>query len=65
MRVLRDAEAPTGTWKTERVNIMEEYLKAFGEAPPKSALRMAVMSDSDNSGQRTEAKLDWIKVCSN
>ncbi len=62
MRVLCDAEVPLGQWKTERIRISEEYKAAFGEAPPKSTVRLAVMSDSDDSRQRTEAGLDWIRI---
>ena len=62
MRVLRDADAPTGTWKTERVDVLEDYRRLFGEAPPETPMRIAVMTDSDDTGQSTDAALDWIIV---
>ncbi len=62
MRVLRGPSAPIGAWKSERIHILQEYAAYFGEAPPETPLRLAVMTDSNDSGQRTEAALDWIRM---
>ena len=41
-------------WKTEEVDIVADYAAAFGESPP-PVLGFALMSDSDNSCQKTTA----------
>jgi len=43
-----------GTWHEERVNLLEDYRRAFGEEPP-HVKAIGIMSDSDNTGQRTVA----------
>ncbi len=62
MRVLRNNSDELGKWRTERINILEEYEACFGELPPGSALRLAVMTDSDDTGQQTQAAIDWIRI---
>jgi hypothetical protein len=43
-----------GTWHEERVNLLEDYRRAFGEEPPR-VRAIGLMSDSDNTGERTVA----------
>jgi len=43
-----------GTWHEERVNLLEDYRRAFGEEPPR-VRSVGIMSDSDNTGARTVA----------
>ncbi len=43
-----------GTWHEERVNVLEDYRRAFGEEPPR-VRAVGIMSDSDNTGARTVA----------
>lgn len=43
-----------GTWHAERVNLLEDYRRAFGEEPPR-VRAVGIMSDSDNTGARTVA----------
>ncbi len=43
-----------GEWHEERVNLLEDYRRAFGEEPPR-VRAVGVMSDSDNTGERTVA----------
>jgi hypothetical protein len=50
-----------GRWIREKANILEDYKKAFGKLPPKTA-GLAVMSDSDNTGERATAYIDYIKI---
>lgn len=38
-----------GTWRSEQRNIREDYLRLFGEEPPKAG-GVALMTDSDNTG---------------
>ncbi len=43
-----------GTWHEKRVNVLEDYRRAFGEEPPR-VRAVGVMSDSDNTGARSVA----------
>jgi hypothetical protein len=43
-----------GRWHEERVNLLEDYRRAFGEEPPR-VKSVGVMTDSDNTGTRAEA----------
>jgi hypothetical protein len=38
-----------GSWQEERVNLREDYRRAFGEEPPR-VRAVGIMSDSDNGG---------------
>jgi hypothetical protein len=59
--LLRQGSSSTGEWLEEEVDILSDYKAAFGEAPPRRA-RIAVMNDSDNTGERSVAFLDFIEV---
>jgi len=61
MIVLRAGKKDAGRWVEERVNILHDYRSAFGEDPPSEA-SLAVMSDSDNTGESAVAHIDFIKV---
>jgi hypothetical protein len=50
-----------GGWLTEEVDILSDYEKAFGEKPPKIAT-LAIMNDSDNTGESSVSFLDFIEV---
>jgi hypothetical protein len=50
-----------GLWQTEEVNILSDYKKAFGTNPPEVA-SLAIMNDSDNTGQASVSYLDFIEV---
>ncbi|WP_298439807.1 DUF3047 domain-containing protein [Geobacter sp.] len=43
-----------GTWRSEQRNIYEDYVRLFGEAPPRAG-GVALMTDSDNTGEETLA----------
>lgn len=53
--------AKVGQWIEEEADVLADYRKAFGKDPPSSA-GLAVMSDSDNTGERAVAFIDWIEV---
>lgn len=38
-----------GAWREQRVNVLEDYRRAFGEEPPR-VMAVGIMSDSDNTG---------------
>lgn len=50
-----------GDWRTEEVNISDDYKYCFGEELPLRA-RLAIMSDSDNSNRQATALVDFIEV---
>jgi hypothetical protein len=41
-------------WHEKRMNLLEDYRRAFGEEPPR-VNSVGVMTDSDNTGTRAEA----------
>jgi len=61
MIVLRYGDRQKGIWMTEKINIVNDYKKAFGESPPAIA-GIAVMSDSDNTGESAAAYIDYIQI---
>jgi hypothetical protein len=50
-----------GNWYSENINIIEDYRRAFGSKPPDTA-RLAIMNDSDNTGESSVSYLDYIEV---
>ncbi len=61
--ILRAGDAEAGKWVDEQVNIVADYQRAFGEQPPDTA-SLAIMNDSDNTGESAESYLDYIQVLS-
>jgi hypothetical protein len=50
-----------GTWVTHEINILEDYQKVFGKKPPATA-SIAIMNDSDNTGERSVSYVDYIEL---
>ncbi len=61
MILVREGKGRTGKWLVERVNVLEDYKKAFGEEPPEEA-SVAIMSDSDNTGEAAVAYVDYVRL---
>ncbi len=61
MIILERGEGSAGKWIEEEVNILDDYRKAFGEAPPSTAT-LAIMNDSDNTGEKAVSYLDYIEI---
>jgi len=61
MFILEKGRQKTGVWVEESVNILEDYRKAFGKDPPATA-GIAVMNDSDNTGEGAVSYIDFIEV---
>jgi len=59
--ILEKGKEQVGRWVEESVNILEDYRKAFGKDPPAIA-GLAVMSDTDNTGESAVAYLDFIEI---
>ncbi len=61
MIILQEGEENAGKWMEEEIDIIEDYHKAFGEDPP-SIISLAIMNDSDNTGERAVSYIDYIEV---
>jgi len=61
MVLLQEGGSNIGKWLNEDVNIREDYEKAFGEKPPPIA-SVAIMNDSDNTGEKSISYLDYIEL---
>jgi len=59
--LVQKGDSNVGTWQDQQADIVEDYQKAFHEKPPPMA-RMAVMSDSDNTGETAVSYLDYIEL---
>jgi hypothetical protein len=62
--ILEKGKERLGQWVEESVNVLEDYRKAFGKDPPAMA-GLAVMSDTDNTGESAEAYIDFIEAGKN
>jgi hypothetical protein len=58
---LRSGPALAGHWLTEEVNVLEDYRTAFGTDPPRMA-GLAIMNDSDDTGESSESWIDYIEI---
>jgi hypothetical protein len=61
MVLLQKGESNVGKWLIHDVNIIEDYQEAFGNRPPPIA-SIAVMNDSDNTGEKSISYLDYIEI---
>jgi hypothetical protein len=49
------------TWQDYTVDIVDDYRRAFGQDPPAIA-SLAVMNDSDNTGESANSWIQYIKI---
>lgn len=61
MIALESGSEKAGQWVDEEVDILSDYRRAFGQDPPAGAT-LALMGDSDNTGGRGTAYIDFIEV---
>jgi hypothetical protein len=59
--VMRAGPTEVGRWVEEQVNILDDYRRAFGGEPPETA-SIAIMNDSDNTGEAATSYMDYILV---
>jgi hypothetical protein len=59
--ILENGGSRIGTWVEETVNILDDYRAAFGKDPPQTA-GIAIMNDSDNTGEAAVSYVDYIEV---
>ncbi len=61
MIILQTGVENAGKWMEQEVNVIDDYRKAFGEDPPAIA-SLAIMNDSDNTGESAVSYIDYIEV---
>jgi hypothetical protein len=61
MIFLRMGDERKGQWVEESVDILEDYRRAFGEDPPAEA-SLAIMNDSDDTGQSAVSFVEFIEI---
>jgi hypothetical protein len=61
MILLQKGAKNVGTWQDQEIDIVDDYQKAFGGKPPGRA-RIAIMNDSDNTGERSISFMECIEV---
>ena len=54
MIVVQTGDTKTGHWQLEKRNILEDYIRAFGETPGNIS-GIAIMTDTDNTGESATA----------
>jgi hypothetical protein len=59
--LLRKGSTLVGTWQDEQVDMVADYREAFHADPPAKA-RIAIMSDSDNTGESSVSWMEYIEV---
>lgn len=61
MIVVESGAEQKGKWLTEERNIREDYLMAFGEPPP-AVGAIAIMTDTDDTGESAKAWYGLIRI---
>jgi hypothetical protein len=61
MVILEAGPEKIGLWVQEDVHIVDDYRKAFGTDPPAIA-GIAVMNDSDNTGESSVSYIEYINI---
>jgi hypothetical protein len=58
---LRRGPEKVGQWVEETVNVLEDYRRLFDANPPPQA-SLAIMNDSDNTGESSTACIEFMEV---
>jgi hypothetical protein len=61
MILLQTGSEKEGQWIEQEIDIINDYRKAFGEDPPVTG-SLAIMNDSDNTGENSVSYIDYIEV---
>ncbi len=61
MILLRAGGENAGTWQEEEVDIIRDYRESFMTNPPSTA-SIAIMNDSDNTGESSVSYIDYLEV---
>lgn len=60
--VVESGSARLGGWVTERRNIVDDYVRAFGRPPEASVQAVSIFSDNDQTKEPVEAFYGWGRV---
>lgn len=63
MVAVQSGNEKAGRWVTETRNVYEDFRRLFGEDPPQAGA-VAIMTDTDNTGEQVQAWYDDIKLWS-
>jgi len=63
MVAVQSGSAHVGQWMEEKRNVLEDYRKCFAEDPPKAGA-IAIMTDTDNTGEDATAWYGPIRISS-
>ncbi len=63
MVAVESGDSKAGQWITETRNVFEDYQDLFGESPPQAGA-IAIMTDTDNTGDEVQAWYDDIIILS-
>lgn len=63
VRVLRSGAEKRGEWVEERVNVLEDYRKLFGEVDVPKPAGIAVLTDSDDTGSSARGDYAGFRAC--
>jgi hypothetical protein len=61
MIILQSGTENARTWQNEEIDVLGYYRKFFGEEPT-SVASIAIMNDSDNTGESSVSYIDYIEV---
>jgi hypothetical protein len=61
MIAVRSGPSQLGQWLDEKRNLIEDFRKCFGEDPPKAGA-VAIMTDTDNTGEKAMAWYGPIRL---
>ena len=59
--VLRPADTARGIWFDESVDVINDYLRAFGQTPA-LLMAVAILSDSDDTRTRNRAEIEALAI---
>ena len=62
MIVIRSGKPESDAWISEKRNVHEDYLKAFGREPGLKAGAVAIMCDADSAKTQAESMFDEIMI---
>ncbi len=64
--VVQSGARQAGKWVTERRNIVDDYVRAFGSPPLNGVHAVALFTDNDQTKEPVEAYYGWARlVCEN
>jgi hypothetical protein len=61
MILLQTGSEKAGKWIEQEIDIIDDYRIAFGEDPPVTG-SLAIMNDSDNTGESSVSYIDYIEI---